>query len=475
MTEIYLDQNWQQIQPQRSVNETNFTSGSILFNFNVSGLNRVSMKDSYFVVKSSLTRGDGTFHAVSDKVTYAHNWTSALFTNVSVRVSGQEVSACNQYNHLAHTVKMRQSIEANLLSNNYRDMMDYDIDFTRRLQKHCKASGTLVVAGTSQTAEREDGMTELSNLSGVVIRNGDTTRYTIYQPLNLGVFDLGHGAVCGDISIMLNPNPQYLTSCVESAYFANDAARDFTPAVPGANNAAGQYKFEINSIVFMACYAKATKPLDNVKTFVIHEYSVMNKLYAPQLEFQVLPSTEQITVFVQDQAAGTSTIIPATSFKTRQYTHAEVNGWAVKFGKQYTPDENAQIQVTLGAITKPPIMLDPYANIPDESGQVLRWLMTHQYMEEDKRYYERFNDWCSSPYFTFDVKRDSSDTSGFVTVRSNYDLTSTIGAATGTAVGARVWPGTNNIPLLFCVSKYSKVVRIEYSSGYVTSIQMQNV
>ena len=389
MTEIFLDQNWQQIQPQRSVEGSTFTSGSILFNFNVSGLNSVSMKDSYFIVKSSLTRGDGTAHVVSDKVTYAHNWTSALFTNVSVRVSGQEVSACNQYNHLAHTVKMRQSIEANLLGNNYRDMMDYDIDFTRRLQKHCKGAGATVITNLPQPAERDDGMMELSNLSGVVIRNGDRTRYTIYQPLNLGVFDLGHGAVCGDISIMLNPNPQYLTACVESAYFVDANARDFTAAVPGANGAAGQYRFQVNSIVFMACYAKATKPLDNVKTFTIHEYSVMNKQYAPQLEFQVLPSTEQITVFIQDQAAGTNTLIPATSFKIRQYTNAEVNGWAVKFGKQFTPDENAQIQVTLGAITKPPIMLDPYANTPNESGQVLRWLLTHQYMEEVKKYYER--------------------------------------------------------------------------------------
>jgi len=61
-----------------------------------------------------------------------------------------------------------------------------------------------------------------------------------------------------------------------------------------------------------------------------------------------------------------------------------------------------------------------------------------------------------------------------LSIRSNYDLTSTIGNATGTAVGARAWPGGQS-PLLFCVSKYTKVVRIEYSSGYVTSIQMQNV
>ena len=145
MTEIYLDQNWQQIQPQRSVNETNFTSGSILFNFNVSGLNSVSIKDSYFIVKSSLARGDGTAHVVSDKVTYAHNWASALFTNVSVRVSGQEVSDCNQYNHLAHTLKMRQMIDEPLLGNNYRDLIDYDPDFTRRLNKHCYDIGTPLI------------------------------------------------------------------------------------------------------------------------------------------------------------------------------------------------------------------------------------------------------------------------------------------------------------------------------------------
>ena len=110
---------------------------------------------------------------------------------------------------------------------------------------------------------------------------GDMSRFTIYQPVNLGVFDLGYGSLCGDISIMLNPNPQYLTACVESAYFATATATDLTPAFPGANNSASQYKFEINSIVFMACYAKATKPLDNVKTVVIHEYSVMNKLCTP--------------------------------------------------------------------------------------------------------------------------------------------------------------------------------------------------
>ena len=231
---------------------------------------------------------------------------------------------------------------------------------------------------------------------------------------------------------------------------------------------------EINSIVFMACYAKATKPLDNVKTFVIHEYSVMNKLYAPQLEFQVLPSTEQITVFVQDQAAGTSTIIPATSFKTRQYTTAEATSWAANYGKQFTPDENAQLQVTLGAITKPPIMLDPYVNKPNEAGQVLRWLMTHQYLDGNISFFERFNDWCASPYFTFDFKRDSSDTSGFVTVRSIYNLTDGIASATGGTAKVGAWPG-GQAPLLFCVSKYSKTVRIEYSSGYVTSIQMQNV
>ena len=165
MTEIYLDQNWQEIQPQRSVSATSFSQGSILFNFNVSGLNSISMKDSYFLIKSSLVAGDGSILTITDKTTYAHNWTSALFTNVSVRVSGQEISACNQYNHLAHTVKMRQMVEENLLKSNMRDMMDYDVDFTRRLNRHI-AEG-----------KREDALPELSNGAGTPIRSGDLSRY----------------------------------------------------------------------------------------------------------------------------------------------------------------------------------------------------------------------------------------------------------------------------------------------------------
>ena len=89
------------------------------------------------MIKSSLTRADGTKHLVTDRVAYSHNWASTL---LSVRVSGQEVSACNQYNHLAHTVKMRQMVDEIKLNTNYRDAMDHDIDFTRRLNRHTRGS-----------------------------------------------------------------------------------------------------------------------------------------------------------------------------------------------------------------------------------------------------------------------------------------------------------------------------------------------
>ena len=454
MTEIYLDQNWQEIQPQRSVSATSFSQGSILFNFNVSGLNSISMKDSYFLIKSSLVAGDGSVLTATDKTTYAHNWTSALFTNVSVRVSGQEISACNQYNDLAHTVKLRQMVEENLLKSNMRDSMDYDVDFTRRLNRH-------IVEG-----KREDALPELSNGAGTPIRSGDTSRYTIYQPVNLGVFDLGHGSLCGDISIVLNPNPNFLTYCVESAFVHTN---DFVPAVPGVAttvNHPRDYRFTIDEIKFMGCYAKATKPIDNTKTFTIHEYSVMNKPYASQLEFQVIPSTEQITVFIQDQSAGNNTTIPATSFKVRQYTHAENADYVTNYGKQFSADEQGAVQVTLGAITKPPIMLSPQTNMPLRQYQVVRWIMSHQYLDGQKTLWERFHEWCSSPYFVFDFMRDSSDTSGFVTVRSNYDM--------GNYTTTNTWPNGGQVPYLFCCSKYSKIIKISYNSGYVTDIQMQN-
>ena len=94
--------------------------------------------------------------------------------------------------------------------------------------------------------------------------------------------------------------------------------------------------------------------------------------------------------------------------------------------------------------------------------------MSHQYLEVDpknqKTIWERFNEWSSSPYHLFDFMRDASDTSGFVTVRSMYDLAQ---------YATNNWPA-NIVPLLFCCSKYTKQVAITYNSGYVTNIQMQN-
>ena len=85
-----------------------------------------------------------------------------------------------------------------------------------------------------------------------------------------------------------------------------------------------------------------------------------------------------------------------------------------------------------------------------------------------KSMFERYNDWCASPYFCYDFLRDSSDTSGFVTIRSTYTMSRNNAGALATG-----WPG-GEAPYLFCVSKYSKIVKIEYNSGYVTSIQIQN-
>jgi len=454
--DIYLEQVWQECQPQRSITADTFNQGSILFNFNVSGLNSVSLKDSYFLIKSSLTDNVGNMHDLTDRTTYAHNWPSALFGNVLFKVSGQEISQCNQYNHLAHTLKMRQMIDEGELKTNFRDMMDYDPDFTRRLNRHC-ALGI-----------RDDGLAELSNSLGAPIRSGDTSRYTVYQPVNLGVFDLEHGSISGDCSITLNPNPNYLTACVESAFFNGN---DFVAAVPGnaaPANSPPNYRFQIQEIKFMVCYAKRTSPITATATFSINEYNVQNKPYAPALEFQVLPSTEQITVFIQDPSAGNTTIIPATSFKVRQYTHAEVPTFAARYGKQFTADEQGGIQVTLGASTKPPIMMAPQTNMPGVQYQLMRWVMSHQYLDVDKdnqkTIWERFNEWSSSPYHLFDFMRDASDTSGFVTVRSSYDLAQ---------YATNNWPA-NIVPLLFCCSKYTKQVAITYNSGYVTNIQMQN-
>ena len=62
-------------------------------------------------------------------------------------------------------------------------------------------------------------MVSVKRTSGTNIRSGDLSRYTVHQPVNLGVFDLGHGSLCGDIGIALNPNPKFHTYCVEVHMF----------------------------------------------------------------------------------------------------------------------------------------------------------------------------------------------------------------------------------------------------------------
>ena len=76
--------------------------------------------------------------------------------------------------------------------------------------------------------------------------------------------------------------------------------------------------------------------------------------------------------------------------------------------------------------------------------------MSHQYLDGQKSLWERFHEWCASPYFVFDFMRDSSDTSGFVTVRSNYDM--------GNYPATNTWPNGGQVPYLFCCSKYSKII-----------------
>jgi hypothetical protein len=89
-------------------------------------------------------------------------------------------------------------------------------------------------------------------------------------------------------------------------------------------------------------------------------------------------------VFIQDQTAGNNTVIPCTSFKARPYTNTQNAGYVVNYGKQFTADEQGAVQVTLGAITKPPIMLQPQTNQPEQPGQLLRWIMSHQYLDGQK-------------------------------------------------------------------------------------------
>lgn len=128
----------------------------------------------------------------------------------------------------------------------------------------------------------------------------------------------------GDYLLTLQPNGQYLTSCVETKN---------TDLTPGA---AIPYSLLVNSVRLYVYVEKVQIP-PSVQELHMMEYQVQSKPWQPTLQFIVSPFTEALTFFIQDNQASYSPLVPPSMFKC------------------YNNDDLSlrQIQCSYGGFTKP--------------------------------------------------------------------------------------------------------------------------
>jgi len=201
------------------------------------------------------------------------------------------------------------------------------------------------------------------------------------------------------------------------------------------------------------------------------DYIVMNKQLTSSsstIDFTVPPSSNQLCVFVQDSGAGTSTKIPLSRFKSRQYSPAGSLQYLNQFGPwTRTFDEKLKnLQITFSGQTKPQTNIENTQNfsVQDATSNTMlqRYLMTNQMAGryDQEQYYDFVN---MGPYYLFDYTRDAKMLGTYVSCKLSFN-------GNLPTVGSVANDTGSNINLYVCAI-YKRDVAISYSEfGNVISV-----
>jgi hypothetical protein len=170
------------------------------------------------------------------------------------------------------------------------------------------------------------------------------SNFAIYQP-SCGFFDISSGLGAGDYEISLLANQDYkkavLQTLAETLYDDEGKVSGYNEWVPGVN-----YDFEIQDLRFYACMIKNNSPASSIETLHLIEQVCYNHdiQYGidSQMEFTVPPSTKAITVFIQDDAAGKTTLVPPTYLSGAFNQGRDLRSIQMTFGQQTKPSTRWQ-------------------------------------------------------------------------------------------------------------------------------------
>lgn len=381
------------------MNGNQFTAGNIDYIFSVGKPNVFVPSESYFVVDYTL-KYNNRQPVMGDGIAPSNDMGSALFSDCSVKLSGQDVSSINNYIPQASIVKKRISSTDSWVKSTGLSVHGYSPSFTERQKLVCwdgqdpykvenqvsagtaistvavtAATGAVVGVATTFTDSSPTHIivggfkfavltvTDALNITVAItpeltangniaatnnysayridtrFSEGANRRTLIWKP-PVGFFDFTEPIGAGNIQITLNPNSKYDLAAVESK-------RAMTVGV-GAN----QYTLTINNIIFYAANYKAVVP-DLPLDFGLNEINIQSKQLTGNSEtfqFTVKPSCYALSWFIQRTAAGTASNIPSSKFVTTNNEELGVSSYQVTYGSKTVPPTKITQRILDGAV-----------------------------------------------------------------------------------------------------------------------------
>ena len=406
-----IEHNILEVRPQRNVSGDSFGQGLQDYRFTIGGSWAWVPNRSYLRVACHLTREnkeDGP--SISDNLALADNVVGSLYNNAYFRAGQQDVSSIVSYLPQASQLKNRITKSGAWTRSIGKSAFGQDPYFSSRVNTSAvdgvrnvprqtitrvsntgvatiaiDVEGVITIDPQGDTSAGEGifalqggdeihinnqiyvvkfrGTGALGANSEVVPRPLDplgiaaTNVFTIYKAVRtpqreiqyvcwvppIGIFDSSKPMGSGDYTLSLNPAAKYKQAAVQSFYA-------LTPGV--------DFNFKVLDVSLFVSLVRVNVPPSMTQQYEFSEIQIMTKPATSstnnQLTFSVPPSTYALAVYVQDNVAGSSTVVPPSRFKAAdesdenleniQITYSNLSKPATNFTSAFTKDENYLVQ-----------------------------------------------------------------------------------------------------------------------------------
>jgi hypothetical protein len=395
MDSIELQLN--EVSCSKDVSGNSFSKGLQEYPFSVGRPSAWIPAQSYFRLQLSLRKKTGPAEGahtppsyLADRVAFAENVAACLYTNVTFKAGGQDVSSILAYIPQAAQLKTRLNkslgwqksvgngcymVESSFENRSKKvSSAPYGMSDPEYLVPHgvtgittssvtaatgvvtfndsslitsgVKAGDLIVIEKVPYVIESVDTALTLTLQGGAAAVGGNIAAtldfyilsstqedegihsiFVLWQP-PIAIFDHQGALGGGDYKFSMTPNAEYQNAGIESKF----------PIVIGT--AAGQFQLVVEDVKFYAASAKMVIP-EQIQTLKMFECQIDSKVArggAGTYQFQVPPSTMALSVWLQANEAGFDTRYSPTSFRTTNKSERTMSAIQITYGNVSKPN-----------------------------------------------------------------------------------------------------------------------------------------